>query len=141
RAQLGESGELILGTARELAAEAFAHTAGYDIAIANWFLDAESFPDRQLREFIKVTYLQYGEHPHQRAAYCRDAGARKHLLSRVTQHGGKPLSFNNLLDLDAAVALVGEFSLPGGAIVKHATPCGVALAGNVAQAYDQAYAA
>jgi phosphoribosylaminoimidazolecarboxamide formyltransferase/IMP cyclohydrolase len=139
--ELGEGGELSSGTRRELAAEAFAHTAGYDIAIANWFLDAESFPDRQLREFIKVTDLQYGENPHQRAAYYRDAGARKHLLSRVTQHGGKSLSFNNLLDLDAAVALVGEFSLPGCAIVKHGNPCGVALAANVAQAYDQAYAA
>src|SRR5262249_46877967 len=62
--ELSEGGELSFGTRRELAAEAFAHTAGYDIAIANWFLDAESFPDRQLREFIKVTDLQYGENPH-----------------------------------------------------------------------------
>ena len=59
-----------------------------------------------LSELVKVTDLAYGENPHQRAAYYMDAGARRHLLSMVTQHGGKQLSFNNLLDLDAATTLV-----------------------------------
>ena len=68
--ELRESaGDLSLDTRRELAAEAFAHTAGYDIAIANWFSDTESFPERHLSELVKVTDLAYGENPHQRAAY------------------------------------------------------------------------
>ena len=76
-------------TRRELAAEAFAHTAGYDIAIANWFSDAESFPERLLVEIVKHTELPYGENPHQRAAYYMERGARRHVLSMVNQHGGR----------------------------------------------------
>jgi phosphoribosylaminoimidazolecarboxamide formyltransferase/IMP cyclohydrolase len=139
--ELSESGEVSSLTRRELAAEAFTHTAGYDIAIANWFLDAESFPDRTLREFVKLADLPYGENPHQRAAYYVEVGARRHLLSRVEQHGGNPLSFNNLLDLNAASGLIDEFSLPACVIVKHGNPCGVALAGSVEEAYRRALAA
>jgi phosphoribosylaminoimidazolecarboxamide formyltransferase/IMP cyclohydrolase len=139
--ELSESGELSSDTRRELAAEAFTHTAGYDIGIANWFLDAEIFPEHALREFVKVMDLPYGENPHQRAAYYREAGARRHLLSRVEQHGGRQLSFNNLLDLDAATSIVAEYSLPACAIVKHGNPCGVALAANIEDAYSLAHAA
>jgi phosphoribosylaminoimidazolecarboxamide formyltransferase / IMP cyclohydrolase len=134
------SGDLSLDTRRELAAEAFAHTAGYDIAIANWFSDTESFPERQLGELVKVTDLAYGENPHQRAAYYMEAGARRHLLSMVTQHGGKQLSFNNLLDLDAATKLVDEFTVPACVIVKHGNPCGCALASTPEEAYRKALA-
>jgi phosphoribosylaminoimidazolecarboxamide formyltransferase/IMP cyclohydrolase len=140
--ELRESaGDLSLDTRRELAAEAFAHTAGYDIAIANWFSDTESFPERHLSELVKVTDLAYGENPHQRAAYYMDAGARRHLLSMVTQHGGKQLSFNNLLDLDAATTLAQEFTVPACVIVKHGNPCGVALAATPEEAYRKALAA
>jgi len=140
--ELRESaGDLSLDTRRELAAEAFAHTAGYDIAIANWFSDTESFPERHLGELVKVTDLAYGENPHQRAAYYMDAGARRHLLSMVTQHGGKQLSFNNLLDLDAATTLVQEFTVPACVIVKHGNPCGCALAATPEEAYRKALAA
>ena len=97
-------------TRRELAAEAFAHTAGYDVAIANWFSETESFPERIVLELVKVADLPYGENPHQRAAYYVEAGARRHLLSMVEQLGGKQLSFNNLLDLDAARSIVAAFS-------------------------------
>jgi phosphoribosylaminoimidazolecarboxamide formyltransferase/IMP cyclohydrolase len=135
------SGDLSLDTRRELAAEAFAHTAGYDIAIANWFSDTESFPERHLSELVKVTDLAYGENPHQRAAYYMEAGARRHLLSMVTQHGGKQLSFNNLLDLDAATTLVQEFTVPACVIVKHGNPCGCALAATPEEAYRKALAA
>ena len=139
--ELRESaGDLSLDTRRELAAEAFAHTAGYDIAIANWFSDTESFPERQLGELVKVTDLAYGENPHQRAAYYMEAGARRHLLSMVTQHGGKQLSFNNLLDLDAATRLVQEFTVPACVIVKHGNPCGCALAATPDEAYRNALA-
>ncbi|HYZ81740.1 MAG TPA: bifunctional phosphoribosylaminoimidazolecarboxamide formyltransferase/IMP cyclohydrolase, partial [Solirubrobacteraceae bacterium] len=139
--ELSESGELSAGTRRELAAEAFAHTAAYDSAIANWFLEGDSFPERLLREFVKVVDLPYGENPHQRAAYYTESGARRHLLSRVTQHAGKPLSFNNLADLNAGCVLVAEFTLPACAIVKHGNPCGVALAATIEEAYEKAHAA
>ncbi|MGN6379825.1 MAG: bifunctional phosphoribosylaminoimidazolecarboxamide formyltransferase/IMP cyclohydrolase, partial [Gaiellales bacterium] len=89
-------GELSLDTRRELAAEAFAHTASYDASIAGWFTDVEPFPEHLTVDLVKVTDLAYGENPHQAAAYYREAGARRHLLSMVAQHAGKPLSFNNL---------------------------------------------
>ena len=139
--ELGEGGTLSPGTRRELAAEAFAHTAAYDISIANWFTAAESFPERVLAEFVKITDLAYGENPHQRAAFYMEAGARRHLLSRVTQHSGRMLSFNNLLDLESATRVVAEFTLPACAIVKHGNPCGVALAATIEEAYARAYAA
>ena len=138
--ELREEKSLSEETRRELAAEAFAHTAGYDVAIANWFNESESFPERTLMEFVKVTDLAYGENPHQRAAYYQEAGTRRHLLSMVTQHGGKQLSFNNLLDLEAASELVREFSVPACAIVKHGNPCGCALAGDPVEAYRRAVA-
>ncbi len=77
--------------------------------------------------FEKVLDLAYGENPHQRAALYAEDGARRHVLSRVEQLQGKPLSFNNLHDLSAARAVVEEFTVPACAIVKHANPCGVAL--------------
>ena len=85
--ELGESGEVSDATLRELAAEAFAHTAGYDIAIANWFLDAEVFPERMLMEFVKIADLPYGENPHQRAAAYREAG-RADTCSRASTSTG-----------------------------------------------------
>ena len=136
--ELREQKDISLETRRELAAEAFAHTAGYDIAIANWFNEAESFPERTLMEFVKVTDLAYGENPHQRAAYYLEAGTRRHLLSMVSQQGGKTLSFNNLLDLDSATSLVREFSVPACVIVKHGNPCGCALAADATSAYTRA---
>ena len=82
--------------------------------------------------------LSYGENPHQRAAYYAESGARRHLLSRVTQLHGKKLSFNNLYDLHAARALATEFALPACVIIKHNNPCGSALAENVEHAYLKA---
>ena len=88
-----------------LAAEAFAYTARYDTAIARWFAEqGEDFPPLYVRAFEKVVDLPYGENPHQRAAYYSQVGARTHVLSLVKQHHGKQLSYNNLLDLDAARA-------------------------------------
>ncbi len=128
-------------TRAELAAEAFAHTAAYDTAIANWFTEGDPLPERLLMDFVKVTDLAYGENPHQSAAYYHETGARRHLLSMVTQHSGKPLSYNNLLDVDTASRLVEEFSLPACAIVKHGNPAGVSLGATIEEAYERAYAA
>ena len=84
--------------------------------------------------------LAYGENPHQRAAYYAERGVRRHLLSRVEQMHGKELSFNNLNDFSAARSLAREFALPACVIVKHANPCGVAIAGTIEEAYDRALA-
>jgi phosphoribosylaminoimidazolecarboxamide formyltransferase/IMP cyclohydrolase len=139
--EIVESGGVGSDTRTELAAEAFAHTAAYDTAIANWFTEGEPLPDRLLLDFVKVTDLAYGENPHQSAAYYHETGARRHLLSMVTQHSGKPLSYNNLLDVDTASRLVEEFSLPACAIVKHGNPCGVSLGASIEEAYARAFAA
>ena len=138
--ELREHGEISLETRRELAAEAFATTAVYEAAIANWFSERESFPDTLVLSLDKVLDLSYGENPHQRAAYYADRGARAHLLSRVEQLHGKALSFNNLNDLSAARAIGREFTLPACVIVKHANPCGVALGATIEEAYDKALA-
>jgi phosphoribosylaminoimidazolecarboxamide formyltransferase/IMP cyclohydrolase len=138
--ELREAGEIEMTTRRALAAEAFAHTAAYEASIAQWFSDRESFPERLILSLEKVTDLPYGENPHQRAAYYSEAGARRHLLSRVDQLGGLAVSFNNLNDLDAARAVVREFEVPACSIVKHANPCGCALASDVADAYRKALA-
>jgi phosphoribosylaminoimidazolecarboxamide formyltransferase/IMP cyclohydrolase len=118
-AELRESDcHLSSNTRESLAAEAFAYTARYDSAIARWFQEkGEDFPPLMVRAFEKVLELPYGENPHQRAAYYGQVGARTHVLSMVAQLGGKQLSFNNLLDLDAARLLMAEFQIPACVIV------------------------
>jgi phosphoribosylaminoimidazolecarboxamide formyltransferase/IMP cyclohydrolase len=138
--ELRETGELSLETRRVLAAEAFATTAAYETAIARWFADIEAFPETLVTAFTKVADLRYGENPHQRGAYYAEQGARVHLLSRVEQLHGKELSLINLLDLSAARLILREFALPACVIVKHANPCGVAVAGTIEEAYEQALA-
>jgi phosphoribosylaminoimidazolecarboxamide formyltransferase / IMP cyclohydrolase len=138
--ELRESGQLSLATRRELAAEAFATTAAYETAIARWFGDVEALPETLVTAFTKVMDLRYGENPHQRGAYYAEQGARVHLLSRVEQLHGKDLSLINLLDLSAARLLLREFALPACVIVKHANPCGVAVAATIEEAYDHALA-
>jgi phosphoribosylaminoimidazolecarboxamide formyltransferase/IMP cyclohydrolase len=139
--ELRLDGELSVQTRRELAAEAFAHTAAYEASIAGWFSDRETFPPRLILSLEKDRDLPYGENPHQRAAYYSEVGVRRHLLSRVEQLSGKELSFNNLTDLDAARAVLREFELPACVIVKHANPCGVAVAADLQEAYAKAHSA
>jgi phosphoribosylaminoimidazolecarboxamide formyltransferase/IMP cyclohydrolase len=141
-AELRESDRHLSPTTREsLAAEAFAYTARYDTAIARWFQEKrEDFPPLFVRAFEKVLELPYGENPHQRAAYYEQVGARTHVLSMVSQLGGKPISFNNLLDLDAGRLLMDEFQIPACVIIKHNNPCGVAVGSNAIEAYQRAFA-
>jgi phosphoribosylaminoimidazolecarboxamide formyltransferase / IMP cyclohydrolase len=139
-AELREKGDLSLETRRALAAEAFATTAAYEVSIARWFGDVEAFPETLVTSFTKVIDLRYGENPHQRGAYYAEEGARVHLLSRVEQVHGKELSLINLLDLSAARLLLREFALPACALIKHANPCGVAVAGTIEEAYERALA-
>jgi len=134
-------GELSADTRRRLALRAFERTARYDAAIASWLATpGDEFPDAWLGSFDKAADLAYGENPHQRAAYYVERGVRTHLLARVEQLHGKPLSFNNLCDLDAGRGLLAEFELPACAIIKHNNPCGAAVAGDVRVAYERANA-
>jgi phosphoribosylaminoimidazolecarboxamide formyltransferase / IMP cyclohydrolase len=141
-AELRESDRRLSPNTREsLAAEAFAYTARYDTAIARWFQERrEGFPSLMVRAFEKMLDLPYGENPHQRAAYYSQVGARAHLLSNVSQLGGKELSFNNLLDLDAARSLIGDLDGNACVIVKHNNPCGVAIGASPIEAYRRAFA-
>ncbi len=139
--ELGENGELSLETRRGLAADAFATTAAYESAIAAWFAGGQESPRTVTPTFDKVLDLAYGENPHQRAAFYAEAGARRHVLSRIDQLQGDALSFNNLADLSAARALSEEFTVPACVIVKHKNPCGVALGKTIGEAYEGALAA
>ena len=126
---------------RRLASIAFARSAAYEAAIAQWFQRDSGFPETFVPSFDRVRELPYGENPHQRAAYYAERGARTHLLGFVEQHQGKELSFNNLGDLSAARLLAAELDTPACVIVKHANPCGVAVADSVEDAYAKALAA
>ncbi len=130
-------------TRRRLAARAFATTARYDAAIANWFgmqSEHEGFPATWHESLEKVMDLRYGENPHQQAAFYARTDVPTHLLAGVEQLHGKELSFNNLLDLSSARELVEDFEQPACAIVKHNNPCGCAIGASAQQAYEQAYA-
>jgi phosphoribosylaminoimidazolecarboxamide formyltransferase/IMP cyclohydrolase len=139
-ADLREHGELSLDRRRELAATAFAVSAAYEAAIASWFAGRQAFPPVLTPVFEKQRDLSYGENPHQGAAFYAERGARTHLLARVEQLHGKELSFNNLNDLNGARLLAREFTLPACVIVKHANPCGVAVAATIEEAYEAALA-
>jgi phosphoribosylaminoimidazolecarboxamide formyltransferase / IMP cyclohydrolase len=139
--QLRAGGDVDLETRRSLAARAFARTGSYDAAVSSWFTRDELFPETLLPVFDLETVVAYGENPHQGAAYYAERGARMHLLSRVDQLQGKPLSYNNLNDLSAARLLADGFERAACVIVKHANPCGVALADTIEEAYAKALAA
>jgi phosphoribosylaminoimidazolecarboxamide formyltransferase/IMP cyclohydrolase len=131
---------------RSLAAKAFAHTATYDAAIAQWFdCERRAFPGepffagRVAFHGEKLSDLRYGENPHQKAAFY-SIGESSPSLASAKQIGGKELSYNNILDADAALALVVEFDQTCCVIVKHANPCGTAVAGSLARAFELARA-
>lgn len=129
----------------ELAARAFSHTAGYDAAIANWLgrRDAAGtvarFPPRLHLAFEGGEALRYGENPHQAATFYRRRDAAPGTLATARQLHGKALSYNNIADTDAALDCVRAFEAPACVIVKHANPCGVAVADDIGAAYDAAY--
>src|SRR5262249_40120993 len=131
---LESHGTLDQATRRRLALKAFAHTAAYDAAIhetlARRFEAAPEsdavFPPRLRLEWERTLVLRYGENPHQRGALYAAAGSAPGSVARARKLQGKELSFNNLLDLDAAWRLVSEFEAPAAVLVKHNNPCGVA---------------
>jgi phosphoribosylaminoimidazolecarboxamide formyltransferase/IMP cyclohydrolase len=141
--EIAEHGEISLPTRRRLARDAFAHTATYDAAIVSWFDATEPEPDPLPRTIHlaleRADTLRYGENPHQLGARYRFAGASGWWDSMV-QHGGKALSYLNLYDTEAAWRLVNDLEHHACVIVKHANPCGVAVADDVAGAYARAHA-
>jgi phosphoribosylaminoimidazolecarboxamide formyltransferase/IMP cyclohydrolase len=141
-AELEESGGLVSAETRHwLANEAFAFTARYDAAISRWFgMRYEAFPGHWVMAHEKFLDLSYGENPHQNAALYVEVGSRSHVLSRVAKLHGRALSFNNVLDLDAARRLLDEFEQCACVIVKHNNPCGVATAASASEAYENALA-
>ena len=134
-------GDVSVATRRELAARVFATTAAYDSAVTNWLSRGLGFPETLVPVFDRALDLAYGENPHQRAVFYAERGTRTHLLARVEQLHGKPLSFNNLNDLSAARLLSLELEGSACVIVKHANPCGVGVAETLEEAYDKALAA
>jgi phosphoribosylaminoimidazolecarboxamide formyltransferase / IMP cyclohydrolase len=146
-AQIQQNGHVDPQTRRQLAQKAFAHTAAYDQAIYQYLEHHEAgvpsstvFPPVYQPVYQKQADLRYGENPHQAAAVYRETPAAPNTLAAAPLLQGKPLSFNNLLDSDAALncARALDAAQPGCAIIKHATPCGVAQAATLTQAYRQA---
>ncbi|MBB4313517.1 phosphoribosylaminoimidazolecarboxamide formyltransferase/IMP cyclohydrolase [Roseospira marina] len=136
-----QDGQVSLDLRRRLASRAFARTAAYDAAIGRWFTGevGETFPRHLVAAGRLKQDLRYGENPHQKAAFYVHGLARPGVAS-ARQVQGKELSYNNLNDTDAAFELVSEFTEPAVAIIKHANPCGVAVAGSIRAAYEKALA-
>jgi phosphoribosylaminoimidazolecarboxamide formyltransferase/IMP cyclohydrolase len=128
-----------LAARRALAAKAFAHTAAYDVAVASWFARPDEFPPFVGLALERAEVLRYGENPHQKAALYVDHDAPAGLAQAEQLHG-KAMSYNNYVDTDAARRAAFDFAEPCVAIVKHANPCGIATADNVAAAHRKAHA-
>jgi len=141
-AELKASGSIGPDTRKRLARAAFAHTAAYDAAIVDWFDEGETLPPTIHLALERADNLRYGENPHQAGARYRPIG-RTQWWDHVVQHEGLALSYLNLFDADAAWRLVHDLgqvhSGPAVAIIKHANPCGVSVAGSLAEAYTNAY--
>lgn len=145
-AELDASSAISLETRRQLASKAFAHTRDYDTAIHSWLTQSDapvlteaSLPPQLSLGLTLSEPLRYGENPHQSAAYY-SRGVRTGPLGGEVL-GGKQLSYNNILDLDAAWRTVNSFSEPAVVIVKHLNPCGIACAASIAEAFPLALAA
>jgi phosphoribosylaminoimidazolecarboxamide formyltransferase/IMP cyclohydrolase len=142
--ELKQGGVLSDATKRSLARKAFAHTAAYDAAIVAWLDEGsdEVLPPTLHLALERVQDLRYGENPHQTGARYRTIGTSS-WWDDVTQHGGMALSYLNLFDADAAWGLANDLRAttgqPAVAIIKHANPCGAAVAGTLAEAYQRAF--
>ncbi len=129
----------------DLAIRAYEHTAAYDGAIANHFGrlvegGSEQFPRTYTTQFHKTQEMRYGENPHQSAAFYVESNPPEAGIATARQLQGKALSYNNVADTDAALECVKNFDAPACVIVKHANPCGVAVAATIGEAYDRAFA-
>ncbi len=142
--EIRSSGGTTLATRERLAARAFSRTAAYDAAIAGYFAASikqpDAFPENLVFALDRVGTLRYGENPHQRAALYAFPSAPPDALARFQMLQGKELSFNNLLDLDSAVALARDLDGPAAVIVKHNNPCGAGIGETIEEAFGRAFA-
>ncbi|UXY29427.1 bifunctional phosphoribosylaminoimidazolecarboxamide formyltransferase/IMP cyclohydrolase [Streptomyces sp. HUAS TT20] len=140
-----KEGGFDLATRKRLAAEAFQHTASYDVAVASWFassyapVDESAFPDFLGATYERKNTLRYGENPHQPAALYTGGGPAGGLAEAEQLHG-KEMSYNNYTDTDAARRAAYDHDEPCVAIIKHANPCGIAIGADVAEAHRKAHA-
>ena len=134
-----EQGGFTLEERRNLAMKTFRKTAEYDIAIANWLAKELDQNDWRAKVWSKISDLRYGENPHQSAAVFSDLSSNQG-ISSAKQHHGKEMSFNNFTDADAALRAAYDHSQPCVAIIKHANPCGIAIASDIQSAYSAANA-
>jgi phosphoribosylaminoimidazolecarboxamide formyltransferase / IMP cyclohydrolase len=143
--ELKTAGGISAATRYRLAVRTFEHTAAYDGAIANYLGrhdeqgNSTQFPRTWNCQFQQKQTLRYGENPHQQAAFYVDSLQKEASVASATQLQGKELSFNNIADTDAALECVKTFAEPACVIVKHANPCGVAVADDLLTAYNKAY--
>ncbi|HEY5019452.1 MAG TPA: bifunctional phosphoribosylaminoimidazolecarboxamide formyltransferase/IMP cyclohydrolase [Steroidobacteraceae bacterium] len=143
-AEIDAAGDTSIDTRSRLAAKAFAHTARYDTIVAGYLQQRQDYADQEFPDqlplyFDKQQDLRYGENPHQRAAFYRDPRAHGGSVSSARALQGKELSYNNIADADTAIECVRSFAAAACVIVKHANPCGVAVADGVLEAYRGAY--
>lgn len=129
---------------RRLAAKAFRHVAEYDATVAGYLVEEEegeeALPEQLALSLTRVNTLRYGENPHQQGALYVPAGGRAGGIAHAAQLHGRELSFNNLMDADAAWRTVSDFAQPAAVVIKHANPCGLSSHEDLEQAYRQAYA-
>lgn len=143
--ELKANGEVSAKTRLDLAKKVFYHTARYDGMISNYLTSLDDnnakkdFPESFSRQWVKVQDMRYGENPHQKAAFYREANVGKGLLASYKQLHGKALSYNNIADSDAAWEAVRQFDEPACVIIKHANPCGIAVGADSAEAYAKAF--
>ncbi|MFC4565840.1 bifunctional phosphoribosylaminoimidazolecarboxamide formyltransferase/IMP cyclohydrolase [Nocardiopsis mangrovi] len=147
--EAARSGGFPLEQRKRLAAQAFAHTAAYDAAVAGWFASAYApddtaaetgWPEFHATAYRRAATLRYGENPHQRAALYRSDDPAGPGLAGAEQLHGKEMSYNNYVDADSALRAAYDFAEPCVAIIKHANPCGIAVGGGIAEAHAKAHA-
>ena len=136
--ELNSNGELSFETRRRFSSKAFGHTAQYESIIHN-YLKEESFTKKLSLTYIKHSKMRYGENPHQQAAAYQIPGNAANNILNATIHQGKMLSYNNIMDADAALACLKEFDEIACVIVKHANPCGAATGNDLLDVYSRAF--
>ncbi|RNB77152.1 bifunctional phosphoribosylaminoimidazolecarboxamide formyltransferase/IMP cyclohydrolase [Brevibacillus panacihumi] len=142
-AEIEAGQDTALETRRRLAAKVFRHTAAYDALISRYLSEqvGELLPESYTVTYEKAQDLRYGENPHQRAAFYRTPLAAGASIAYAEQLHGKELSYNNINDADAALAIVREFDQPAVVAIKHSNPCGVGIGADIREAYQKAYEA
>jgi len=140
--EIRDNGTVSQETRYALAQEVFEHTSAYDAAIASYLhrqgADSQTFPQRLIRAFEKVQDLRYGENPHQQAAFYREPDVKEPSVSNAELLWGKALSYNNIMDIDAALEIVKDFEQPAAVIIKHTNPCGAGIGDSLDEAYRRA---